>query len=48
MMAQLPQERLNWMWRSWCDGRRCERTIEYCKKEAFGGPIMQFQNTRLN
>ena len=49
MMAQLPQERLI----IGCGAvgameGAVERTIEYCnEREAFGGPIMQFQNTRF-
>ncbi|MCV2893122.1 acyl-CoA dehydrogenase family protein [Lentibacter sp. XHP0401] len=49
MMKQLPQERLI----IGCGAvgamqGAVERTIEYCKeREAFGGPIMQFQNTRF-
>ena len=49
MMAQLPQERLI----IGCGAvgameGAVERTIEYCNdREAFGGPIMQFQNTRF-
>ena len=49
MMQQLPQERLI----IGCGAvgamqGAVERTIEYCKeREAFGGPIMQFQNTRF-
>ncbi|MGB7317089.1 MAG: acyl-CoA dehydrogenase family protein [Planktotalea sp.] len=49
MMQQLPQERLI----IGCGAvgameGAVERTIAYCKeREAFGGPIMQFQNTRF-
>ena len=49
MMAQLPQERLI----IGCGAvgameGAVARTIEYCNdREAFGGPIMQFQNTRF-
>ena len=49
MMAQLPQERLI----IGCGAvgameGAMERTIDYCnEREAFGGPIMQFQNTRF-
>ncbi len=49
MMQQLPQERLI----IGCGAvgamqGALERTIEYCNtREAFGGPIMQFQNTRF-
>ena len=49
MMAQLPQERLI----IGCGAvgameGAVERTIDYCNEgEAFGGPIMQFQNTRF-
>jgi acyl-CoA dehydrogenase len=49
MMQQLPQERLI----IGCGAvgameGAVERTIEYCKeRQAFGGPIMQFQNTRF-
>lgn len=49
MMQQLPQERLI----IGCGAvgamqGAVERTIEYCKeREAFGGPILQFQNTRF-
>lgn len=49
MMQQLPQERLI----IGCGAvgameGAVERTITYCKeREAFGGPIMQFQNTRF-
>ena len=49
MMAQLPQERLI----IGCGAvgameGAVARTIEYCnEREAFGGPIMQFQNTRF-
>ena len=49
MMQQLPQERLI----IGCGAvgameGALERTIEYCKeRQAFGGPIMQFQNTRF-
>jgi len=49
MMQQLPQERLI----IGCGAvgameGAVERTIEYCKeREAFGGPIIQFQNTRF-
>ena len=49
MMQQLPQERLIIA----CGAvgameGAVERTIAYCKeREAFGGPIMQFQNTRF-
>ena len=49
MMAQLPQERLI----IGCGAvgameGAVDRTIEYCnEREAFGGPIMQFQNTRF-
>ena len=49
MMKQLPQERLI----IGCGAvgamqGAVERTIEYCReREAFGGPIMQFQNTRF-
>lgn len=49
MMQQLPQERLI----IGCGAvgameGAVARTIEYCKeREAFGGPIMQFQNTRF-
>ena len=49
MMSQLPQERLI----IGCGAvgamqGAVERTIEYCKtREAFGGPILQFQNTRF-
>ena len=49
MMQQLPQERLI----IGCGAvgamqGAIERTIDYCKtREAFGGPIMQFQNTRF-
>jgi acyl-CoA dehydrogenase len=49
MMKQLPQERLI----IGCGAvgameGAVERTIEYCKeRQAFGGPIMQFQNTRF-
>ena len=49
MMAQLPQERLI----IGCGAvgameGAVERTIDYCnEREAFGGPIMQFQNTRF-
>lgn len=49
MMQQLPQERLIIA----CGAvgameGAVERTIAYCKeREAFGGPLMQFQNTRF-
>ncbi|AWZ19505.1 acyl-CoA dehydrogenase-like protein [Roseovarius sp. TM1035] len=49
MMQQLPQERLIIA----CGAQGAmegavERTITYCKeREAFGGPILQFQNTRF-
>ena len=49
MMQQLPQERLI----IGCGAvgameGAVERTIKYCKeREAFGGSIMQFQNTRF-
>ncbi len=49
MMQQLPQERLSIA----CGAigameGAVERTIEYCKeREAFGGPLTQFQNTRF-
>ena len=49
MMAQLPQERLI----IGCGAvgameGAVARTIDYCnEREAFGGPIMQFQNTRF-
>ncbi len=49
MMQQLPQERLI----IGCGAvgameGAVERTIEYCNdRQAFGGPIMQFQNTRF-
>lgn len=49
MMKQLPQERLT----IGCGAvgamqGAVERTIAYCKeREAFGGPIIQFQNTRF-
>lgn len=49
MMGQLPQERLI----IGCGAvgameGAVERTIEYCKeREAFGGPLTQFQNTRF-
>ncbi|MBS0126186.1 acyl-CoA dehydrogenase family protein [Thetidibacter halocola] len=49
MMQQLPQERLIIA----CGAvgameGAVERTIEYCKtREAFGGPLTQFQNTRF-
>jgi long-chain-acyl-CoA dehydrogenase len=49
MMSQLPQERLTIA----CTAQGAmegalERTIAYCKeREAFGGPLMQFQNTRF-
>ncbi|MEL6806864.1 MAG: acyl-CoA dehydrogenase family protein [Pseudomonadota bacterium] len=49
LMQQLPQERLIIA----CSAvgameGAVERTIAYCKeREAFGGPIMQFQNTRF-
>jgi len=49
MMAQLPQERLAIA----CNAMGAmegavERTIAYCKeREAFGGPLTQFQNTRF-
>jgi alkylation response protein AidB-like acyl-CoA dehydrogenase len=49
MMQQLPQERLIIA----CGAvgameGAVERTIAYCKeREAFGGPILQFQNTRF-
>ena len=49
MMQQLPQERLI----SGCGAvgameGAVERTIEYCKeRQAFGGPILQFQNTKF-
>ena len=49
MMQQLPQERL--IIGAAAVGAMqgaVERTIAYCKeREAFGGPIMQFQNTRF-
>ncbi len=49
MMEQLPQERLSIACAS--QGQMegaVERTIAYCKeREAFGGPITQFQNTRF-
>ena len=49
MMQQLPQERLIIA----CEGMGAmegglARTIEYCQeREAFGGPLTQFQNTRF-
>jgi long-chain-acyl-CoA dehydrogenase len=49
MMTQLPQERLI----IGCGAvgameGAVERTIEYCKeRQAFGGPILQFQNTKF-
>ena len=49
MMAQLPQERLI----IGCSAvgameGAVERTISYCKeRQAFGGPILQFQNTKF-
>ncbi|MEX0338328.1 MAG: acyl-CoA dehydrogenase family protein, partial [Arenibacterium sp.] len=49
MMSQLPQERLTIA----CTAQGAmegalERTITYCKeREAFDGPLMQFQNTRF-
>jgi long-chain-acyl-CoA dehydrogenase len=49
MMEQLPQERLIIA----CGAQGAmeggvERTISYCKeRQAFGGPILQFQNTRF-
>jgi long-chain-acyl-CoA dehydrogenase len=49
MMRQLPQERLSIA----CSAvgameGAVERTIKYCKeREAFGGPLTQFQNTRF-
>ena len=49
MMQQLPQERLTIA----CTAQGAmegalERTIAYCKdREAFGGPLTQFQNTRF-
>ena len=49
MMSQLPQERLTIA----CTAQGAmegalERTINYCKeREAFDGPLMQFQNTRF-
>jgi len=49
MMQQLPQERLSIA----CGAvgameGAVERTIEYCRnREAFGGPLTQFQNTRF-
>ncbi|MGC1503129.1 MAG: acyl-CoA dehydrogenase family protein [Sulfitobacter sp.] len=49
MMQQLPQERLIIA----CEAvgameGAVERTIQYCKeREAFGGPLTQFQNTRF-
>jgi long-chain-acyl-CoA dehydrogenase len=49
MMQQLPQERLIIA----CGAQGAmegavERTIDYCKeRQAFGGPILQFQNTRF-
>jgi alkylation response protein AidB-like acyl-CoA dehydrogenase len=49
MMQQLPQERLSIA----CGAvgameGAVERTIDYCKeREAFGGPLTQFQNTRF-
>ena len=49
MMAQLPQERLV----IGCSAvgameGALERTISYCKeRQAFGGPILQFQNTKF-
>ncbi len=49
MMQQLPQERLI----IGCSAvgameGAVERTIEYCKtRQAFGGPILQFQNTKF-
>lgn len=49
MMQQLPQERLTIA----CTAQGAmegalERTIRYCKeREAFGGPLTQFQNTRF-
>ena len=49
MMAQLPQERLI----IGCSAvgameGALERTISYCKeRQAFGGPILQFQNTKF-
>lgn len=49
MMKQLGQERLviACIAQGSMEGA-VERTIEYCKeREAFGGPIMQFQNTRF-
>ena len=49
MMQQLPQERLiiACIAQGSMEGA-VERTIAYCKeREAFGGPIMQFQNTRF-
>ncbi len=49
MMQQLPQERL--IIGAGAVGAMegaVERTIQYCKeRQAFGGPIMQFQNTRF-
>ena len=49
MMDQLPQERL--IIAAGAYGAMqggVERTIAYCKeREAFGGPLMQFQNTRF-
>jgi len=49
MMQQLPQERL--IIAAGAVGAMeggVERTISYCnEREAFGGPIMQFQNTRF-
>jgi long-chain-acyl-CoA dehydrogenase len=49
MMTQLPQERLiiGCAAVGAMDGA-VERTIEYCKeRQAFGGPILQFQNTKF-
>jgi long-chain-acyl-CoA dehydrogenase len=49
MMQQLPQERLiiACMSQGAMEGA-VERTIAYCKeREAFGGPLTQFQNTRF-
>ena len=49
MMQQLPQERLIIGWVAvGAMERAVERTIEYCKeRQAFGGPILQFQNTKF-
>jgi long-chain-acyl-CoA dehydrogenase len=49
MMTQLPQERLiiGCAAVGAMEGA-VERTIEYCKeRQAFGGPILQFQNTKF-